>query len=95
MGLQIHNITDQDLLEDDEDDSEPEPTPSTSHQSAETDAAMALTALQNPPPVKKIVPKFKQTVRTSGLTKGKKNTCTGVPTFWTVKIIVFVSALQI
>ncbi len=75
--LQIHNITDHDLLGDDDGDKdntrEMQPTCT-----VENDAALTLTALQHTQMVKQFVPKFTANAHPCGLAKGKRPLDKGV-----------------
>ncbi len=75
--MQIHNISEADLLDDD-DSVMVTKQPNTKQNADETDAAMALAQLQRSSATQKFVPKFSSNVHQCGLSKAKKQSGTGV-----------------
>ncbi len=79
FGTQIHNIMEDDLLDDEpctmevQPSSSATPPPSLGTSSEETDAAITLASLQQPAVDQKFVPKFISNVWTSGLCKKGKS----------------------
>ncbi len=73
VTMKIHNISEDDLLDDCNDDTAPKCT-SRVENSAETDAAIALAQMQDSlaTPVQKFVPKFTSNNHPCGLSKNRK-----------------------